>query len=249
MNIIVLLFCFLYTTTQLINNEKIVRPSALFVLLWGVIVLLHSFGWYNLPSVSEEVYLIILTGLLSFSIGSTIVKHTHVKCTLGKLQLERMALREKTFRVLNILFLSVMIVPTMNSIRAMISGSSLYTIRYSLQGSILGDGIVSVLFYYFCEPYLVFLIVYSISDIFSEHKRSGSLPIAIVGIILITIVSGGRFFILYFIGGLIIGFLAFLKKRRIKIEKKKKKKVMLLILIAACAVIVVSIVRGAKILQ
>ena len=230
-------------------DKNIYRPATLFALLWGIIFIVYSFHAFGLKQVSVDTYMIFLCGLLSFFAGSSIADIFRYKFVVGKHDLFSRKIKYRVYKFGTILFFIVMITPLMRASIFLLQGYSLYEIRYSLQNDILGTGIISILFNYFCEPYLTFMIVYSIANMFSEKRKIKNMFFTIVGIIFMTIISGGRFFILYFIASLGVAFLIYKKdfhKRRTKNEKKIMRRIKMLLLIAVVSIVTVSIIRGAK---
>lgn len=249
---VVIGLCLLYIVLQLLAGEKIYRPSVMFAILWGTILLAHSFGGYQLPQVGNETYLIIACGLMAFFIGTSLARISKFKITIGSYKLFSKRINQGAFNVLRVVFFALMFMPVVRAIGLLIEGASLYTIRYSLQNDILGTGTIAILFNYYCEPFLTFMIVYSVANFFSANRDIRNMISTIIGVITMVIISGGRFFLLYFSGALIISFLLYKKtisKNRTVRGKKVLKRVRQLIAIAIVAILLVSIIRGSKVWQ
>ena len=246
---LIVIVCVIYIIIQLVMKEKAYKPSVMLAALWGAVLFVYSFRAFRLPSVSSDIYIIILVGLLCFFGGSLIAKYLKIRLRIGNHTLYFREIRTRAYNIVTFLFFIVMLIPFIRSVMFLLGGASLYGIRYSLQNDILGSGLIAILFNYFCEPYLTFMIVYSISNLFSEKRNVHNLLVAIIGIVFMTIISGGRFFILYFIGALIVMLMIY--KGNIEIEKSKKeskilRRIKLLIIVGIVGIIAVSLIRGTK---
>lgn len=246
MEYFIIVVCILYIAIQLILGEKIYKPAIMFAILWGTVLFVYSFRAFQLPNVKSDIYTIILLGVVSFFIGSLVAKSSKIKVVIGKHELQSREIKKNTYNIMTFLFFIIMLIPFIRAAMFLFSGASLYMIRYSLQNDILGFGLIAILFNYFCEPYLTFMIVYSIANLFSEKRDIKNLFFSILGIIFMTVISGGRFFILYFIGSLIVSLLIY--KRKVRRERKKEEskilhRVKLLIIIGIIGIIAVSLVR------
>ena len=244
--------CIFYVTIQLMTGNRIYRPAVMLMALWGVVLVVYSIGAFYLPKVSVDTYLIILIGLLAFVVGSEIAKMVRKRVVIGRRRLFSKEINQVVYKILVLIFFAIMLLPAIRSLLLLVGGASLYTIRYSLQNDILGEGVIAILFNYFCEPFLTFLIVYAVANLFSENRKVRNIIFAIVGVVFMTLVSGGRFFILYLIGALGVAFLLYRKSInlwRLRENKKVLKRVKILIVIAIVAIVVVSIFRSAVIGQ
>lgn len=242
--------CVLYDVTQIICKENIYRPSLLFSLVWALVLTLYSFKLFDLPTINDGTILIICSGICAFFIGSFLSKNCHKRIVIANHELFNKTIKEYALIPMIVVFFMIMIIPVMRSIVLLISGSSLYTIRYSLQNDILGTGVITILFNYYCEPFLTFYTVYSVANLFSSNRKIRNLIISIVAIIFMTIVSGGRFFIFYLIGALGVCFMIYRKNidyKRIQENKKILKIAKLLITIATIIIVIITINRGSEI--
>lgn len=249
MSYVIVGVCLLYITIQSIMKEKIYKPAIMLAILWGIILFVYSFKAFQLPSVNSDTYIAILVGLLCFFVGSLVAKSLKLKIVINKRALYSRSIRKKVYKIMTIIFFVSMLLPFVRSMMFLLAGSSLYTIRYSLQNDILGSGIIAILFNYFCEPYLTFMIVYSIANLFSEKRNVKNLLATIIGIIFMIITTGGRFFILYFIGALIVALMVYRGSARSSSQKEESKIVhivKILIVVGIVGLIVVSLVRGTQ---
>lgn len=226
-------------------KEKVYKPSILFATVWCLILLFYKINSFGLPKVSNLIYIIIFCGLLSFFVGSLIIKLTKVKVKIGDRTFFQNKINYNLVNKMNIIFLISLIIPFFHALIYILHGFSLYDIRYTLQNDILGNGAVAILFNYFCEPYLTFLIVFSVTNLFSNHKKKKVIITTVIGIFSVSIITGGRFFILYLVASLLVASIIFHKKT----EKKTLKKAKLIICFSFCLLIVVSMLRGSKVFE
>lgn len=245
-------FCVLYCLLELFLQERVYRPSFTLVAIWGLILIMHSFEAYGLPRCDERIYLIIFCSLVSFIIGSSVVKGSNRRIVINGKELFQKTLRRGTYKFLVIVFFVLMFIPLIKAGTLLIGGTSLYDIRYTFREDILGNGIIAIMFNYYCEPFLTCMIVCSVTNLFSENLNKKYILITLVGLIFMTIISGGRFFILYFIGALFIGILLYTQKSKASqfmFHRLHQKRARFLVIVAVIAIVVVSIVRGADIAQ
>ena len=247
----VILFCFFYVAVQFIFKQKIYRPSVLMLLVWGCVLTVHSFGAFNIPKASDGTISIIFFGLIAFVLGSTVAGLIKKRVVIGRYRFQTKQIRQSAFNVMIIIFFVLMLLPAFRAFSMLVRGASLYSIRYSLQGDILGTGVIAILFNYYCEPFLTFMIVYSVANVFSSTRKPKVMIATIIGLIFMTIISGGRFFILYFIGSLVIGFLLYRDTAKYASFSNGKvfRRVKWMILVAVVAIFAVTIIRGAQIAQ
>ena len=240
-----LLSC-LVVVAALIKEKSLASPAVLFPLVWTLILFVHSWQLFEIAIVNDNVLTIVLVGVLSFAIGSFVANYVRVTLTTKVDNISSKVLNLVAIKWLCGAFFAIMTVPTINAIVSLMSGSSLYNVRYTLQKTILGEGVIAILFNYYCEPFLVCLIVVAVADVFSRKRHIWIMITTIVGIFVITIVTGGRFFILYFVCSLLLCYLIFRKRivdSRIH-NKKLFKRIRFLIVFASAMIILVSIVRG-----
>lgn len=240
-----IVLCFLYVAFQMFQKQKIYKPAVLFAFIWGTALVMYSFHAYNLPDVNNGTYLIIFAGLLSFFLGSAGAEHSKKRIVVGNYHLFTKEIKTTTYNIMTMIFFALMFLPVLRATLLLARGASLYSIRYSLQNDILGTGITAILFNYFCEPYLVFMIVYSVANLFSSNRKAKNMVHTIVGIFIMTIISGGRFFIFYFIGSLIVCFLLCRNTLFASeyVNKKLFRRAKFLIILSAVLIISVSFIR------
>lgn len=249
MSYLTCIICIIIVVISKFQRKSIADPAVLFALLWGVICAFSTLQLFDLKTPDSSIYLFVLVGVLFFWIGSVVAFNTRIKLTIGDRASEERFIRDRLFNVLTLVFFALMIMPSIRAMMLLMSGNSLYTIRYVLLNDVFGEGVTSILFNYFCEPYLVFMIVHSVANLFSNNRKIRITVITIIGIILMTIDTGGRFFILYYVGALAVGYLVYRRQINSNFEKKTLRRVRILIAIGAIGIIVVSSIRGSIIGQ
>ena len=234
-----------------LRNNNIYKPSVLFCCVWLTCGFLYSLHLFSLPEVDDNIFVIMIVAVLSLITGATLVSTTNKRLVIGNREFFDKTINNSLFNCMLIAFFVIMLIPAIKAIMFISSGSNLYMIRYNLQSQIIGTGLVGILFNYFCEPFLTFLIVYTIANMFSNNRRTIYTVYTVFALLLITIISGGRFFVLYYVGALSVCFLLYRKKGRTNTytDNKMYKRAKLLIFIAVIALIVVSVVRGSKITE
>ena len=247
MSYLTCIICILIVGISKLQKKSISDPPVLFALIWGVICALSHLQLFNLEKPDSSIYLFILIGVLSFWFGSASAFNIKTKLTIGDTNSGKRQIRGGIFGILTVAFFALMFIPTFRAMMLLVSGYSLYTIRYVMLKDIFGEGVIAILLNYFCEPYLVFMIVYSVANLFSADRKIRITVITIIGIILMTIDRGGRFFILYYVGALAVGYLIYRKQITSNLEKKTLRKVRFLIAVGAIGIIAVSIIRNSDI--
>lgn len=243
------MICAIIAILSRLKRKSIVDPAVLFATIWCVLSGLSCLQLYGLTIPNDMVYWIVIGGVVSFWGGSIISYYSSFRIKIDAEPQKEKVVRPLMLQSFTILFFVLMIVPSVRAIIFLSSGISLYTIRYSQLNDVIGGGTSAILFNYFCEPFLVFMIVYSVANLFSKDRSVKTTILTILGIFLMTICTGGRFFILYYIGALVVGYLLYRKRLFGKIEANVLKRVRLLALVGFVSILIVSSLRGAVVGQ
>lgn len=241
MDLFLTIICFLFAIIAYKNTNKVHNPLTLFLGTWALVFCLYTLNPYNLPSITASTYYIYIVGFVSFLFGYLLVPNNK--------RLYKNKTREVNnfrFRVFIIIMLIFMVIPALKSLSLLLSGVDLYDIRYVHHDDIMGNGIVSIAFVYFCEPFITFLIVYSVVNMFIGKDKIQYLCLAIISLALMTVITGGRFFILYFIASLLIALFVY---RRSPVAKKITKYSVLLLGIMILLLVIISLIRGSDIVR
>lgn len=244
MQTIVIVFCFIYILYAILTKKKIYDPSVMFIGTWGMTSFMNSLNLYGIPVAKTKTYLIIFIGLCSYMLGYIFAKTNKCK------EFEINFFRRNRFIIMSGICFIILLNPFFKAFRLVLSGTSLYDIRYTYYSQIIDGGINGILYNYYAQPFLTVMIVISLNKFFSKEKNFKYLIFTIICIIMNTIIGGGRFLLLYFIFSLLI--LILLNKEYLK-EKITKKhisfKFKILLFLAILAIIVITNIRGADLIQ
>ncbi len=243
MNIIFPILCFIIAFFAYKRYNALYNPISLYLGIWAFVFSLYTLNPYSLPQIKEPTCQIYLTAFASFLIGYW-VKRGKISFSLSNKP--HRFLNKKVFNILIGIMGVFMIIPALNAMGLIFSGADLHDIRYVHHDSILGNGIVAVVFGYFCEPFIAFLIIYSVVNLFTGRKKKYYILLSVISLLLITVITGGRFYVLYFLASLLINTLIFRKSAEAK-QILKYSRVLLILMVLS--LIVISIIRGSDIVQ
>lgn len=242
MDFLLTIICFSIAFIAYKKTNKVYNPLTLYLGTWALVFGLYILNPYKLPSINDTTYSIYCVGFISFLLGNLFVRKKSNQTVLSKIRMEKTVL----FKPLIILMLVLMIIPGIKAMSLLLSGVNLHDIRYVHHDDILGNGIVAVAFVYFCEPFITFLIVYSVINMFIGQNKLKYILLSIITLGLMTIITGGRFFILYFIASLLISLFIF---RKSPVAKKIAKHSLLLFGVLVLGLVIISIIRGSDIVR
>ena len=242
MDFLLTIICLFIAFIAYKRKNKIHNPLTLYLGTWALVFGLYTLNPYKLPSIHDTTYHIYIIGFIFFILGNLLVRKKPNVVIQNKMRIENILF----FKALIILMLVFMIIPAMKAIGLLLSGVDLYDIRYVHRDDILGKGIVAIAFVYFCEPFITFLIVYSVINMFIGQNKLKYILLSIVTLSLMTVITGGRFFVLYFIASMLIALFIF---RESAVTKKITKYTVLLLGILILVLVVISIVRGSDIVR
>jgi len=239
MNILIVIICLIAGFIAYKLEKKFYNPISLYMLVWGILFFVYNLGWYPLPQIKQSTYDIVITGLLSFIIASFITiifyKPSHIKYK-----------KERGFliKAFLIFFFVSMIMPFLNGLRLLLGGADLHDIRYVYHDDIVGTGIGAIVFVYFSEPFLVFYLIYAVVNVFTSKNPIRPIILAMLGIFMMIVARGGRFYLLYFIFAILIAMLIY---RKAEISKRVNRIVSTLAILGLVSVIAVTAIRGSDV--
>lgn len=239
MNLIIIILCILFFIGFHIKDKSLYHPVKLYMIVWGVLFFVYNLGWYPLPKIKQDTYQIVLAGIVSFTAGALLTTVLYRK-PQKILKVERPSI----IKIMLIFFFITMCVPFLNGLQLLFNGVDLHDIRYVYHDDIVGTGIGSVVFVYFSEPFLVFYLMYAIVNIFHAKKPFKSIIFAFIGVFMMTIARGGRFYLLYLIFGILIAAMLY---RKSTISKRVNRYVKLIAVVAFSSIVGISIMRGADV--
>lgn len=241
MSLFLTISCFIIAFIAYRQNKALHNPITLYLGVWAFVFALYTMNPYGLPQIQDATYNIYTVGFVSFLLGNAFVRK---RPRLKEYSNNPQTIREKFLSFFIIVMLILMLIPALKSMGLLLSGADLHDIRYVHHDDILGDGIVAIAFVYFCEPFITFLIIYSVINMFIGQRKLFYILLSIVSLCLMTVITGGRFFVLYFIASLLIALFIF---RRSPVAKKITKYSVLLLGLLVLVLVVISIVRGSDI--
>lgn len=243
MSLILSILCFVIAYVAYKRNEVLYNPVSLYLGTWALVFILYTLNPYSLPQIHEATYLIYIVAFVAFLIGNVLI---FKKPSITGITLRKRHLNKKIINILIVVMVILMVIPAIKALNLIASGVDLYDIRYVHHDDIMGDGIVAIAFVYFCEPFITFLIIFSVVNLFVGQRKMYYVLLSVISLALMTIITGGRFFVLYFIASLLIATLIFKNTRE---AKKILKYSGILLVLLVVSLIVISVVRGSDVEQ
>ena len=234
-----LAFCIVAALISIVLSKSIINPMIPISFVW-FIVILNSITLTNLIPASGRIYGIILTGLLSFSIGVVITSKNKFLVYSGICR--RVSIRTNIvylFLIISILFY------IRNIVMLRGSGISGYeeTINGLQNGYNLGySGIEQVLMYYLVEPSQLAIPAVVVTEYLFGEKNNKMLGLTIVMVLLASVSTGSKNSILMIFIFIIVGIL--LRNKNFNFSWKSFFLVTLLVIVAVIAMIILSNARG-----
>lgn len=243
MALILSILCFVIAYVAYKRNEVLYNPVSLYLGTWALVFTLYALNPYSLPQIHEATYQIYIVAFVAFLIGNVLI---FKKPSISGITIRKRSLNKKIVNNLIVLMVILMVIPAIKALNLIASGVDLHDIRYVHHDDIMGDGIVAIAFVYFCEPFITFLIIFSVINLFVGQRKMYYVLLSVISLALMTIITGGRFFVLYFIASLLIATLIFKNTRE---AKKILKYSGILLILLVVSLIVISVVRGSDIVQ
>lgn len=243
MALILSILCFVIAYVAYKRNKVLYNPVSLYLGTWTLVFTLYALNPYSLPQIHEATYQIYIVAFVAFLIGNILI---FKKPCISGITLRKRSLNKKFINILIVVMVILMVIPAIKALNLIASGVDLHDIRYVHHDDIMGDGIVAIAFVYFCEPFITFLIIFSVVNLFVGQRKMYYVLLSVISLALMTIITGGRFFVLYFIASLLIATLIFKNTRE---AKKILKYSGILLILLVVSLIVISVVRGSNIEQ
>lgn len=243
MALILSILCFVIAYVAYKRNEVLYNPVSLYLGIWALVFALYALNPYSLPQIHEATYQIYIVAFVAFLIGNVLI---FKKPSISGITLRKRSLNKKIVNNLIVVMVILMVIPAIKALSLIASGVDLHDIRYVYHDDIMGDGIVAIAFVYFCEPFITFLIIFSVVNLFVGQRKIYYLLLSVISLALMTIITGGRFFVLYFIASLLIAMLIFKNTRE---AKKILKYSGILLILLVVSLFVISVVRGSDVEQ
>ena len=213
MALILSILCFVIAYVAYKRNKVLYNPVSLYLGTWTLVFTLYALNPYSLPQIHEATYQIYIVAFVAFLIGNILI---FKKPCISGITLRKRSLNKKFINILIVVMVILMVIPAIKALNLIASGVDLHDIRYVHHDDIMGDGIVAIAFVYFCEPFITFLIIFSVVNLFVGQRKMYYVLLSVISLALMTIITGGRFFVLYFIVSLLIATLIFKNTREAK---------------------------------
>jgi oligosaccharide repeat unit polymerase len=254
---IISLFCLVATILSAGTNKKKISPVTMFYGIWTVITGFYSLNIYGYFSVSTQTVEIIAVGLFAWGVGASLSSAVKVRVrdidspiSESKEVFLKPNLRYKIALVITLL---VLLTSATQGVLFLFQGYSLQDIRYILRGDVVGaTDTLATMYIYVASPLSYLIIHYCSVRIFYDYHKMRALVVLVVITVLTLITEGGRF-ILYFVGIDLLVILFYKAKERNKLllndtKKKKSRSVIVFGIIALiCGFIIITMNRGSEI--
>lgn len=228
MSFMISMICILIGIFTLLKTKKIYNPIVLFYLWWSIPIFISGLGLFGLYIPSDEIYIIILTSMLSFILGCIFIilinKNYIMENKRINIEID-FNLSELIYKIVlfvNIILLIFLLYLFSNLIYTLNSGWEYNNIRYIYYytNNILKSSIDVLLLNFIFEPILYFDIILLSMIIFKNNVKMSIKLILSLNMIFYTIITGGRTLLFYFIILSLVVYLIYDKRTKINISKK-----------------------------
>lgn len=222
-----------------IKDNSILRPSNMFVLVWLIVSVLFSLRFLEYDIPKSQTYLVIFLGVLGFCIGGKLAINPRVSFDNYEIDINKVLL----FQIVTIV---IYIPETIDTIKSLMSGSTLEDVRILSGEGNRESGILAILKNFLLTPFL-FLSYPVTAYIFITNrihgrKKSVVLFFALLLILISVLRLGGRSPILFFIVNFLVVW--YFYRKEIVLTKKSKRIMMSVISLLLIFFVLASISRG-----
>lgn len=222
---IAILFCLLMLGIALYHEPRILNPVFIFFGEWFLVLFLSKLNLYDILSVSNRTYNLILVGLVVFAIGFYSYNFLNIK-TSSLSKVVKFELNEKLVYTLAIITMIFFFGDFLKSAGSLLGGGSLANLRVNAQEGALfsGNKLMNAIRILITAPFSLVLSVIVPANFFSQKKHSkkkkGLLILTVIILLERLLSDGGRSPIVYLMMGFAICY-SFLQENVTKIKKKK----------------------------
>ncbi len=232
-----------------------INPLTLFSSIWVFIVFLASLGLYGMNKITDTPYLIILMGVVCYTMGYTIYHYKPFKIKIGRISInnnKQYICHEKIFRILLLITMLVWIVLSIITILELQSGITYRMIRdiyagVSEDNKLFTNKYEDVAIKWFFAPAVNVILAKIIYSFFVNKYKWFYYFASIILLGMYCFTTGSRIILLYSIFQLI--FLLFLKRKGnavLNISRKKKRIIRFAVILALVGVIIITLLRPAS---
>lgn len=214
-----------------LRNRDLLNPIVLMNGFWFIIVFLNIFNLYKYRQINSYIYLIIMIGVISFSIGGSLpvlsIKH-HKRVLLSSMEVDPII--QKIYFVIPFISLIALDVVAAGFL---VSGYTISDIRYSLNNTIFSNDLINIVFKFITYPMVVSYIIICVSKILVTQRFSISIIVRpLILTIMDFLVCGDRLLIyMWLISGLVIYFTVKKINNNSKAIRKTRKYVGFIVII------------------
>lgn len=239
-----------------IYAKKPMNPMILFLALWGFIIFLSCLNLYGMDKASNETWILMLSMILFFFLGSVVQKSGRVLVNQNRIFKNKHEMRKKLFVFLTILIFGALFYNCFEVMKYIMKGIPLWQIRnWSLEAygadsqngrSFLGQLIKVLILDPFAAIFFPFVAYYFLNPKKNKYRK-GLLILSLIYLILSSLSSGGgRLAIVCYVFYFLLAYITFAKKSIVKKinVKKYKKAIITFAIIGVVAVCVLSTLRN-----
>lgn len=231
MSLIVAFITVFLVVFSYLRNKDLLNPIVLMNGFWFIIIFLNIINLYKYRQINSYIYLIIMIGVISFSIGGSLpvlnIKH-HKRVLLSSMEVDPII--QKIYFVIP--FISLI---SLDVVAAgfLVSGYTISDIRYSLNDFIFSNDLINIVFKFITYPMVVSYIIICVSKILVTQRFSISIIVRpLILTIMDFLVLGDRLLIyIWLISGLVIYFTVKKNNNNRKIIRKTRKYVGFIVII------------------
>lgn len=218
-----------------IFSKKPINPIILFLTLWGFIIFLSCLNLYNIDKPSNETWILMLSMIVCFFMGSIIQKSGKVLVIQNRMFRHRYEMKQRLFILLTIIIFLVLFYNCFEVVKYLKNGIPLWQIRnWTLEvygadsqnnRSFIGQIIKVMVVDPFAALFFPFVVYYFLNPKKNKY-RIGLLILSLFYLILSSLSSGGgRLAIVCYVFYFLLAYVSFEKKsfvKKINIKKYKK---------------------------
>ena len=256
MTFLIILFCILIVlSTFFMDSKKMISPTKFFACLWAFILMLSCIHIGILKKPSIEAYVLLITMIASFLLGSLVCKYINKKRNVEIVKTDTQV-RKKLFYALCIIYILFNLIDISIVLKYKMQGVPMWQIRnWCLQpfGSVnpilSRRSFIETLFRNIVlEP--LGLIIYPVAayTFFTKKGKEKiiSLSLAVLCLLTTSIAGGGgRLVYIFFVLSYLLAFISMYKTNKINEDLVKKYKKVLLIFVATAFVgtVIITLIR------
>lgn len=230
MPVIICALCVLVIYISWTKEKNIYNPLVLFFGLWLIIVFGASLRLFGLYKGENIVYIIIFVGLIFylFGFGIAMLRENMINPIWKSNYKENniingeYIINEKVFYTIGLVSMFIIWKTAIPTINLLLSGISLYDVRYVFIDSIMQSQ-NNLLFSYLALPFVHIMIHVSLIKFFI-YRKNKLLLLTILAIVGVVLTNGARLYLLYFFIDVLIIKIIYKNKNIAKFNKKDNKK-------------------------